>query len=136
MATSKGFLTLAAAKKATTWGTPVAAGANDGIELKSESMSANVALIEDMQITGKASQRNGDAGNRIFSGDLATDARYEGLEVLLALLFGTAGAPSTVDTTAKLHKLKVNDTMEGLFATLAIKKSLPVVHEFSTAKVT
>lgn len=134
MSIAKGFLSIAGFKKATTWGTPVACGAGDGIEILSESIKLDRALIEDMQITGSSSQREGDAGNKIYGGEVPMGARYEGLEVPLALGFGTAGAPTTVDTTAKLHKLKLKNDLAGLLATMALQKTFEV-HEFTTVKV-
>lgn len=94
MALGKGYRTTAGFKKATTWGTPVEVGALNGIEFKSESLEADVQLIEDEQITGSAQQREGDAGVRKFAGDIVSAARYEGLEAIIAQVFGTAGTPA------------------------------------------
>jgi hypothetical protein len=68
---------------------------------------------------------------------MQTDLRYEGLEPLLAFVLGTAGAPSTVDTSAKLHALKINNQIDGIHATVAYEliKDTTVV-EVSTVKFT
>src|SRR5262245_21518471 len=108
MSIIKGVQAVAGFKKATTWGTAVALGAGNGIGLTSESISADVQLIEDEQLEGSAQQRAGEAGNRAFSGELVTGARYEGLEYMLAQVFGTAGTPVTLDTSAKKHTFKLN----------------------------
>jgi hypothetical protein len=135
MAVAKGFLTVAGFKKAATWGTPVTCATGDGIEIISESVAGTRELIEDMQITGAASQRGGDAGNMTVGGDLVTAARYEGLEPITAQVFGTAGVPTTVDTTAYQHKLKLANALDGIFGTLAIQKQVEV-HEIDSAKIT
>lgn len=134
MSVPKGFMTLIGAKKATTWGTAVACGSGDGVEITAESVTPAVALVPDLQITGSAHSLPGDLGNKLIAGDIVTAARYEGLEVLAALGFGTAGAPTTVDTTAKLHKLKLANQLDGILATLAMQKGFEV-HEFTTIKV-
>lgn len=139
MTIAKGFLALAAVKKATVWGTAVAAGVGDGVGFVSEDVSANRELIDDMQLEGAFStQRKGDIGNKVYSGSLTSALRYEGLELLIALAMGVAGVPTTVDTSARKHIFKMEPTaggLEGLFATLVIKKP-PVIHEFTTVKVT
>src|SRR5438046_10223647 len=104
MTIAKGFLTICGVKKATTWNTPVAAGAGDGVEFSSESITGGADPIEDQAISGKSTQREQDAGPRTFAGDLVVPARYEGVEqVRLALAMATAGAPSTVHTSATTH---------------------------------
>src|SRR5574340_880926 len=46
--------------------------------------------------------------------------RYEGgWMYAFAKLMGTAGVPSTVDTSARMHTLKVNSNTDGLFDSLA-----------------
>ena len=72
MSIIKGIQAVAAFKKASTWGTPVLLGAGDGIGIVSESMKADVQLIEDRQLEGSSQQRTGEAGNRMFSGDIVT----------------------------------------------------------------
>jgi len=135
MAIIKGISSVAAFKKATVWGTPVVLGALDGVGFVSESIAADVQLIEDQQLEGSSQQRQGEAGNRLFAGDLVTGARYEGLEPMVAQVFGTAGVPTTVDTTARVHTFKLNSDRTGIFGTFAIDKGFEV-HEFTTAKLT
>ena len=135
MAVAKGFLAVVGFKKAATWGTPVTCASGDGVEIISESVAGTRELIEDMQITGMSSQRQGDAGNMTVGGDLVTAARYEGLEPITAQVFGTAGTPTTVDTSGYQHKLKLANALDGIFGTLAIQKQVEV-HEIDSAKIT
>jgi tail tube protein len=135
MAAAKGFASVAAFKKATTWGTPVAAGAGDGIEFASESLTPDAQFIPDEQINGKATKLAGDKGNEFHSGDLEVDAKYQGVEVLLAMAMGTAGVPTQVLTDdAYLHVFKPADNKEGIFGTLVFNKQVGV-WEYTTAKV-
>lgn len=120
MARAKGFESLIAWKKGTTWGTAVAAGALDGIYAKSVPFpDGGTELIENMQISGSPTQKPPTLGDRRFTGSILADLVYEGLETLIAQVMGTAGAPSTVDTTAKLHVFKIKQELDGIFGTLA-----------------
>jgi hypothetical protein len=135
MAIGKGHLSKAAFKKGSAWNTPVACGAGDGFEFYEESIASNVGLISDTQARASAKVRAGQAGNRLFSGSFRVPARYEGLEPLIAMIMGTAGAPTTVDTTAKKHVLKMANAVEGLFGTLVFDK-LVKIWEYKSAKLT
>lgn len=121
MARSKGFQGICAVKKATTWGTAVAGGATDGVEVISLETPGNTELIEDMQITGNVTARESDAGTRTVDVTLKTALRYEGLERLIALTLGTAGAPTTVDTTGRRHAIKIANQIDGIFSTVAFE---------------
>ena len=72
MARAKGFQGIVGRKKAATWGTAVAAGAGDGIEVTSCMIDGSTELIEDMQITGSVTQREAQAGNRASNVTLNT----------------------------------------------------------------
>lgn len=131
----KGFKSIAAFKKAATWGTPVACGAGDGVEYRQESLTPDARFIADEQVTGKASKLFGDKGNEFHSGDLEVDVRYEGLETFFAMALGTAGVPSQVSSdNAYKHVLKINDSKEGIFGTLVFNKQVGV-WEYTTAKI-
>lgn len=119
MARTKGFQGIVGIKKASTWGTEVVPASGDGIEVISLSPSGGLELVADEQITGKVTAKPSSSGNHKFDVELTTAIRYEGLEVLLALFMGTAGAPSTVDTTGKQHVLKPKDDIDGIFSTVA-----------------
>ena len=119
MARAKGFQGLVGRKKASVWGTAVAAGALDGIEVLSVLIDGSTQAIEDLQITGRVTQREATAGVRQVSVALATALRYEGNEFDVAMLMGTAGVPATVDTSARNHLLKIADQIDGIFGTIA-----------------
>lgn len=121
MARAKGQQALVAWKKGTTWDTAVAGGALDGIYVKSISFpEGGTELIENMQISGaEATQRPPTLGDKRYSGIIVADLPYEGLDTLIAQVFGTAGAPATVDTTAKQHVYKMKQDLDGIFGTLA-----------------
>src|SRR5262245_8405748 len=127
MAIGKGALSVCGLKKATTWNTPVAAGAGDGVGYKSESFKSDVELIPDEALTGSVQQLTGDQGGKKFAGELVVPLRYEDVAyVAVAMIMGTAGAPTTVDTTAKKHVLKMANSLDGLFSTLAFDKQAKV----------
>lgn len=119
MARGKGFQGIIGQKKATTWGTAVACGATDGIEVESLNISGGVELIPDMQLSGTVTMKPSSTGNHKVEVTIKTALRYEGLEPILAQFQGTAGAPTTVDTSAKQHALKLKADIDGVFATVA-----------------
>lgn len=137
MAKAKGYQGIVALKKATTWGTAVACGALDGLEVLTVGVTANRGIIPDMSITGMVSHRQGDMGNIVVGGDIVLPMRYEGIGRLLAAVLGTAGAPSTVDTSAKKHVFKIAPSVDGIFWTLAyeILKDT-TIFEFDSVKIT
>ena len=134
MSAIKGVQGVLAFHPSTTWGTARLLGAGDGVGLVSESLKPDVQLIEDQQLEGSSTQRQGEAGNRMFAGDIVTGFRYEGLEPLLACVMGTAGTPATVDVTARTHTFKPKTDMDGIYGTMAIDKGFEV-HEYPSVKV-
>lgn len=119
MARAKGFQGIVGVKKATTWGTAVAAGATDGVYVRSLDTPGNLVIEQIRGLSGSVTALSPVPGNKQVSVSLQADLRYEGLETLLALVMGTAGAPTTVDTSGKQHVLKINNQIDGIFATLA-----------------
>jgi hypothetical protein len=119
MARAKGFQGIVGRKKGTTWNTAVVPAAADGIEVISIVPSGGTALIEDQQITGRVTQREAQAGVKSVTVTLRTALRYEGNGHDVAMVMGTAGTPSTVDTTGKMHLFKIKDDLDGIFNTLA-----------------
>jgi hypothetical protein len=119
MARAKGFQGIVGRKKGTTWNTAVVPAAADGIEVVSIVPSGGTALIEDQQITGRVTQREAQAGVKNVTVTLRTGLRYEGNGHDIAMVMGTAGVPSTVDTTGKLHVFKIKDSLDGIFNTVA-----------------
>jgi hypothetical protein len=132
---AKGFRTLGAYKRATAWNTPVLLGAGNGFEYLSESLAPDAQFIPDEQVSGSATRLFGDKGNEFHSGDVMADMRYQGLDTIIALAMGTAGAPTQVGVDdAYKHVFKVANDKEGLFATFAFDKKV-AVWEYPTAKV-
>lgn len=119
MARAKGFQGIVGVKKATTWGTAVVPAALDGVIVKSLDTPGNLGLEPIRQMTGNVTTLPPVPGNKTVSVSLTTDVRYEGLEPLVAMVMGTAGAPATVDTSGKQHTIKINKQHDGIFATLA-----------------
>lgn len=137
MARAKGYQGIVGLKKATVWGTAVACGALDGLEVHSANVVANRGIIARKGITGRVTQLTPDMGNVDVNGPITLPLRYEGAGRLIAGLFGTAGVPTTVDTTARTHVFKIADSTDGIFWTLAyevLKDTL--VYEFNTLKIT
>jgi len=137
MAKGVGFTGIVAVKRnPNAWGgAAVAAGALDGIWVNSITGSASTEVIESEEIQGRATQVEGDNGNLVVGVPLAAPLWYEGLEPLLGHFFCLAGAPTTLDTSAKQHTFKLKDQMDGFFQTVAyeIIKDLKV-NEFDFVK--
>lgn len=120
MARGKGFQNIAGWRHGSTWGTAVAAGAGHGIELTAPpNIQGNTVAIEDRSITGIPTQRGPIAGNRIASVSFGGQLKYEGVGRVIAQVFGTAGVPTTVDTSARQHVYKIKAHRDGIFSTLA-----------------
>lgn len=119
MARSKGFQGIVARRRATTWGTAVAGGAGHGIRVLNYDPGADLEAVDDRSISGRVTMPKQYQGNRAVGPSMSTYLRYEGNTIDLALLLGTAGVPTTVDTTAKKHVLKIADQIDGIFATHA-----------------
>jgi len=136
MAIAKGYRSIAGFKKATTWGTPVLIGANDGIEFRSEGLKPDAQFIADDLVSGNQARLFGDKGNELHSGDMETDLRFQGIERIVAQAMGTAGVPVQQATSlAYKHTFKVNNDPEGIFGTLVVFHPGLYVREYSTAKV-
>lgn len=134
-------LNKAAIIKGTTWGTEVQTNValagvtplNQGAPMLS---LPSIEIIE----TCNANETDIDFAN-ISPSDFSLDFNYNyaGTEnKLLALLMGTAGAPSTPEGTARLHTLVMNDSASGLFGTYAVEKGakIHVVPSFKVMKAT
>jgi hypothetical protein len=133
---TKGFLTRGGVVPGVTWGTPVAIGANRLFEYFSESISADVQLIENEQNAGSGTRRAGDKGNEFYRGDIVLPAKFETLDLVLAMIMGAAAAPvQQGGDTAYLHALSHAEDLIGKFVTLAFAKEIEV-HEYDSVKLT
>lgn len=137
MAKAKGYQGIVALPKAAAWGTAIVGGAGHGLEVTAVNVEANRTIIPRTSITGRVTRKEGDKGNIVVGGSILAFLRYEGFGRAIAMLFGTAGVPATVDTTARAHTFKIADSIDGLFLTLAyeILKDT-TIFEFNSLKVT
>ena len=127
---------LLGAKRGTTWGTAVACGANDGVLALGFDLNQTLETLPDQPL-GAAFDTDTQSGREATGGSLTAALRYEGLDLLLALAMGTAGAPTQVlATTAYQHLFQLADNCTGLFATMAAKKKSDLVFEYPSVKVT
>ena len=113
------------AKKASgDWRTAEALGAGDGILITGESFGAKAPTMVDDDSLGQADIKNVYRTHEGLTG-AGVDGylRYEGWDVLLALALGTAGVPSQLDGTAYYNTYSPADNINGLFATMAMKKA-------------
>lgn len=125
----------AAVKKAATWGTALQCGAASGVMiLPSEIKKTREYLVEDSLGTYYAN--TADQGPVKVEGELKAYMRYDGLDLLMALGVGSCGgAPVRQGSTAAYAQtLTPADTLDGLFATLAMHNGVNV-DEYPSVKV-
>lgn len=127
---------IAAFQKGATWGTEAEAGANDGILLTSESIIKTVENLKD-ESAGLAFVGETDEGKPAVTGSLNAFARYEGLDVLIASVMGTAGAPTIISVghTGYTNTYALADGIEGIFGSFAIKNKSNIVFAVPSMKV-
>jgi hypothetical protein len=122
-------------KKAATWRTAVECGANDGILILSESFKQTIEHLDD-DSAGLAFLQRTDQGKIEASGDIEAYMRYEGLDVLIALIMGTAGTPAQQGATAAYtNSYVMADNLDGLFATLVMLKKSDKIFEYPSVKL-
>jgi len=126
----------AAVKKASTWGTAVVCGANDGILILPPTLSKEREDQIDDSL-GFYFPQDSDPGAVKSEGDLPMYLRYDSIDLLIALAMGaTAGAPVQQGTTAAYKQtFSLAESIDGLFATLALWTKINV-EEYPTVKVT
>jgi hypothetical protein len=122
-----GIETNAAAKKATVWGTAVAAGAGDGIKINNHTIVKTVENHMDSPL-GCAFVTEQDQGEQAVAGDIEAFLRYDSLDLLIALAMGaTGGAPSQQGaTTAYAQSFTLANTLDALFATLVLENNVNI----------
>lgn len=128
---------VAAAKKASAWRTALACGAGDGILITRESLGAKAPKYVDDNSLGQAEiSRSVMTGESIANGSLDGILRFEGWDLLLALTMGVSNYAAGANSKEHLYTTK--DTLAGLFATLAVKKTGTThdVWEVPSAKLT
>lgn len=132
MATGLGYPAVMGAAKETTFRTAVAM--TDRIPYLSETLSEQIAMIEDESLIGTAGRNALDKGPTSLTGKIMTELRYTqksgsyfcGSDLLLALAMGgTHTYASTVNT------LKLGDALSA-FATIALNKQVAYWEFIST----
>ena len=132
---STGREIVAAVAKGTTWGTPLAAGALDGLLITGEGMGAGAPEDLVSEEAGVGWQQTSEAGDINIEGAVSGFLRYESaLWRLIALGMGSASVVQIGVSTAWRHTFDFLDTLLALFGTIAIDKG-PEVWEFPSAKV-
>ena len=114
----------AGAKKAATWYTAVAVGATYGLNCKSISgfnPSRDLLIAQEVDMPLPMSGALNVYKPQDFT--IGTDMLYSPgqLGMLIAELFGTAGAPSVSDTTAQTHTFQWANSNLDLFATIPVE---------------
>ena len=124
----------AALKKAATWGTAVACGAGDGILIQPSSIKKSAGIVVDDSL-GTFFPKDGLLGEIKVEGDLPLYMRYDGLDVVLAQIMGTSGAPVQQGaTTAYGYTYRPATNTDGKFVTLA-KYMKNYVEEHPSVKI-
>jgi len=123
-----------AMKKAATWGTAVACGAGDGILFLSGQAKRDAQVVVD-ESRGRAFALDATPGPIACAPSYKFNLRYAGMELLAAMLMGTAGVPTQQGgSAAYLHALRWNTDPYGLMLTIA-KNMIAYIEEVPTAKV-
>ena len=124
-----------ALKKGTTWGTPVAAGANDGVLMLPTGIKVGDAQLDIDDSQGLYFSADGTPGAVKIDGDLPGYLRYDGLDLLIALFMGTANTRTQqAATTAYAYSYDLATNTDGLFATL-VRHWKAYVEEIRSLKV-
>ncbi len=134
MAGLAGIEIKAAVKKASTWGTAVACGANNGIVVLPTNIKRDSPITVDDSM-GRFFSKDGLPGPLKVEGDIPAYLRYDGLDLLLALYMGTAGAPTLQGSGAYAYTYKVKTLLDGLFCTVA-KHMKNYIDEYPSVKIT
>ncbi len=136
MAGVSGIEVKAAVIKAATWGTAVACGANNGILILPPTVKQSREDYVDDSL-GLYFPQDSDPGEVKAEGDLPAYLRYDSLDLLIAIVAGaTGGAPVQQGATAAYaQNFPLQDSLDGLFATLAFNKKINV-EEYPSIKLT
>jgi len=123
-------------KKAATWNTAVAIGAGNEVSML-KGQTKRTAPVKVDESRGSSFSKDGTAGEIKAEAPYQFNLRYIGLDVLIAMFMGIAGAPAQQGaTTAYKHIFKWNPDVYGLFVTIAkLMGSGTYIEEAPTAKV-
>ena len=121
--------------KAETWHTPVACGAGDGVLILADNIKVGMELELD-ESAGQQWVTEADAGVEKVAGNLEAYMRYEGFDVMLALIMGAAGEPVQQEATiAYANTYDLTSKVDGMFGTLAQKKLTDKIWEYPSVKL-
>lgn len=124
----------AAVKKASTWNTAVVCGANDGLLILPSGIKKDAPVDVDDSL-GTYYSKDGLLGPIKVEGDLPLYLRYDGLDVLIAMFMGIAGAPAQqAATTAYAYTYKWKNDIDGYFVSF-VKNMKNYIEEHSSMKV-
>jgi hypothetical protein len=114
-------------KKATTWGTAVACGANDGVLILPDNFDRDAPAQLDDSL-GLFWPQDSDPGAISAKGDLPMYLRYDGCDLGIAMAMGaTGGAPvQQAATTAYQQTFTLASVLDGLFLTGALNKKVNI----------
>lgn len=123
-------------KQASAWGTPVACGAGDGLIVTRDALGYSRQVLKD-DSAGQDFTRVADDGPIAVSKTLEGYLRYDGPDLLLAMVMGSAAAPALQGTAsgAYLHALTLAADVEGIFATYATDRGGGRVDEIPSLKI-
>ena len=123
-------------RRAMTWRTAVTCGVNDGILILSETLRQTVEHLDDDSAGLPFIQRT-NRGKIETTGGMEAYMRYEGLDVLIALIMGQAGVPTQPNPlypAVRQNSYVLATDPTGLFATVAMLKKSDVVFEYPSVK--
>ena len=121
-------------KKASSWNSAVAAGANDGILILPSSIKKDAPVDVDDSL-GTYHSKDGLLGPIKVEGDMPMYLRYDGLDVLLAMFMGIAGSPTQQGaTSAYSFTYKWNNALDGFFGTF-VKHMKNYIEEHPSMKI-
>jgi len=124
-------------KKAATWATPVALGADDGILIKSWGVKPDRVRNKDDSI-GVPFIASQDKGRESAAGAPTAYMRYEGIERVIAFAMGldTISAEITPSQGDFQHEMSLTTGIFGRMVTMAALMKSDSAHQIDTAKVT
>lgn len=127
-------------EQGSTWNTPVAVGANDGLRILSENITGGAGALE-RQTIGLPWGDKPDAGPEMWRGVITGDLFYNGnCGKFLSYVFGTSGSPTQTPPSTGTTYLHVCDVANSLakFFTLVLARRAQVGgstkwHEYKSA---
>lgn len=147
MPTGKGFDSLCAIAKSVTWGLAVSVNSSGkAVKMVSEGITTAVEYIPDESLAGSPWKQKYDIGKHSNTGPLDFEAKYYGLELLIAMAMFRADTPVRANKQPagrrpyayymnfRLPLITTGTDTDGYFFTLAIDKSISV-WEYDSAKI-